>query len=490
MTFDAATWMSLAILLPLLAAIIAFALPRYAVTTGVIGTALTVIAVIAVAVNIIEDGAVRDTLGGWGAPLGIDLVADGLSVVMLLMTAVVGTAITIYSTGYFASGDPHKQAYFWPLWLFLWGSLNALFLSGDLFNLFVTLEILGLSAVSLTALVGKPDAVKAAMRYLLVGLAGSMLYLLGVTFLYAGYGALDMGQLRMLVADGPPLFAAAALTTTGLMMKAALFPLHFWLPPAHANAAAPVSALLSALVVKAPFYIMLRLWMDVLYPLADTAAPQVLSLLGIGAILWGSIQALRQPKFKLLIAYSTVAQLGYMFLLIPALLVDSSLTTLGAIVSFMVAHAAAKAAAFLSAGSILHATGDDRIATFNGLLRVMPLTVTTFALAGLSLVALPPSAGFVAKWLLLDRSLGDGNWLLVVVIISGGLMAAGYVMRAMGPTFRDRDSDADATIAVVPPSMSLSAFGLSLLAILMGFTGVYLLDVLSIEPVRMMVGGG
>ena len=486
MIVDTTVWMSVVILLPLAAAIIAFVVPRYALYTGVAGSGLTAAAVVALTISLVDGGAARDTLGGWGAPLGIDLVADGLSAIMLLMTAVVGVAITVYATGYFH--DAHKRAYFWPLWLFLWSSLNALFLSGDIFNLFVTLELLGLSAVSLTALVGNPAAVRAAMRYLLVGLAGSMLYLLGVAFVYAGYGALDMEQLKMLVADGPPLFAAAALMTVGLMMKGALFPLHFWLPPAHANAAAPVSALLSALVVKAPFYILLRLWMDVLYPLADTAAPQVLSALGIAAIAWGSIQALRQPKFKLLVAYSTVAQLGYLFLLIPALLVDSSLQTLGAIVAFMVAHAAAKAAAFLSAGNVLHATGGEEIASFGGLLRALPLTVTTFALAGLSLVALPPSGGFIAKWLLLDRALADGDWWLVVVIIAGGLLAAGYVMRVLGPTFRERDKTY--RVDPVPRSMSLSAFGLSIVAIVLGFVGVYLLELLAIEPVAIMVGGG
>ena len=489
MIFDTTVWMSLVILLPLAAAITAFLLPRHALPIGLTSSGLIVLSVIALTISLVDGGAARDQMGGWGAPLGIDLVADGLSAVMLLMTAAVGLAITIYAKGYFPARDAHKRAFFWPLWLFLWGSLNALFLSGDIFNLFVTLELLGLSAVALTALVGKPTAVRAAMRYLLVGLAGSMMYLLGVAFVYAGYGALDIAQLRMLVADGPPLYAAATLMTVGLMMKGALFPLHFWLPPAHANAAAPVSALLSALVVKAPFYIMLRLWMDVLYPLADTAAPQVLSALGIAAILWGSIQALRQPKFKLLVAYSTVAQLGYLFLLIPALLADSRPQVLGAIVSFMVAHAAAKAAAFLSAGNILHATGDEQIASFTGLLRTLPLTVTTFALAGLSLVALPPSGGFIAKWLLLDRALANGDWWLVVVIIAGGLLAAGYVMRVLGPTFRERETK-PTNARAVPRSMALSAFGLSVLAIILGFMGVYLLDLLAIEPVSMMVGGG
>ncbi|PJF34113.1 MAG: oxidoreductase, partial [Candidatus Thermofonsia Clade 1 bacterium] len=142
------------------------------------------------------------------------------------------------------------------------------FLSGDVFNLYVTLELLGFSAVALTALAGKPNVLKAAMRYLIISLSGSLMYLMGVAFLYGGFGALDIAQLNSLTRETPALAVAAALMTAGLAMKTALFPLHFWLPPAHANAAAPVSALLSALVVKGSFYILLRLWLEVLYPLA------------------------------------------------------------------------------------------------------------------------------------------------------------------------------------------------------------------------------
>lgn len=482
MIFESDIWLSLVILIPVFAVIVTFSVPRYAVQLGMVGAVLTFVSAFAAAFAIIDGGAARATLGGWGAPLGIDLVGDGLAVIMLMMTAVVGLAISIYGAGYFDDPDPHKRSFFWPLWMFLWGALNALFLSGDIFNLYVTLELVGLSAVALTALVGKPAAVRAAMRYLLVSLTGSLFYLMGVALLYGGFGLLDIGQIGMVTELNTPLFAAAALMTTGLMMKTALFPLHFWLPPAHANAAAPVSALLSALVVKGSFYMLLRLWIEIFYPLGDTPVPYALSALGAGAIIWGSIQALRQPRFKLLVAYSTVAQLGYLFLVIPLLVVsgEDSRTALGGIVYFMLAHAMAKSAAFLSAGNILHATGDDSIASLDGIMRAMPVTVTAFALAGISLVALPPSGGFIAKWLLLDAAISGGHWLLVVIIISGGLMAAGYVMRVLGRTFRDVEEGAVVLVHPVSPLMGMAALGLALVALALGFSGIYLLDILDI----------
>lgn len=505
---DGLILMPLVIMTPLLGAIIAFLLPRRAFEVALVTSIATTGLVAALALT--SNGALRHTVGGWGAPLGIDLVLDGLSLLMLLLTALVGIAITVYARGYFLpsgddSAEQHRYDYFWSLWLFLWASLNALFLSGDVFNLYVTLELLGFSAVSLTALAGKPAVLKAAMRYLMVSLSGSLMYLMGVVFLYGGYGTLDIALLGEQVTATPALAVSAALITVGLVMKTALFPLHFWLPPAHANASAPVSALLSALVVKGSFYILIRLWLEVLYPLSDTIVPQVLSLLGAGAILWGSVQAIRQARLKLLVAYSTVAQLGYLFLLIPVMLSDrANPTALAGIVCFVIAHATAKAAAFLSAGSILYATDDDRISSLDGLLRTLPLTVTTFALAGVSLVALPPSGGFVAKWLLLDSALTQGQWGVVAVIIAGGLLAAVYIMRVVARLFRqdgypngegDGDPNAQANggeaVAAlhVPYSMSVPAFALALLAILLGFVGVYLLDVLAIGTPWMLEGG-
>jgi multicomponent Na+:H+ antiporter subunit D len=379
MATEVTFWLPLAIMAPLLAAVIAFLFPRRAFPIAVVGTAATTAVVLILLILLRQSGeAARHAIGGWGAPLGIDLVLDGLSMLMLLLTAVIGVAITSYAHGYFQPSQDdrqeseawHQYNYFWPLWLFLWAALNALFLSGDLFNLYVTLELMGFAAVSLTALTRTPQVLRAAMRYLLVSLSGSLMYLMGVVFLYAGYGSLDIVTLSQAVSLDlinptldPTLTAAAALITVGLAMKTALFPFHFWLPPAHANAAAPVSALLSALVVKGSFYILLRSWIMIFHPLADSYIPLGLSLFGAAAILWGSFQAMRQPKLKMLVAYSTVAQLGYLFLLMPILLRPGAgqREALGGIVLFLIAHALAKAAAFLSAGNILYATGERSV---------------------------------------------------------------------------------------------------------------------------------
>ncbi|MFM1891927.1 MAG: hypothetical protein RLZ44_1004, partial [Pseudomonadota bacterium] len=308
----------LAIALPLLGAVLTALWPRRAEPVGLLTAAATTAAALATLFAVHDGGQLLHALGGWTPGLGIALRADALSALLLTLTALVALAASVYASAYFAL--PDAKARFWPLWLLLWTALNALLLAGDLFNLYVTLELLGLAAVGLAALGGKRAAVEAALRYLLVGLLGSMAYLAGVALLYLGYGSLDLPTVAAALRPEPTAWAALALMTGGLLLKTALFPLHFWLPPAHANAPAPVSAALSALVVKAGFYLVLRLWLD-LYPAVLTpAAAHLLGLLWAAAVLWGSWQALQAERLKLLAAYSTVAQLGYLFLGLALLL--------------------------------------------------------------------------------------------------------------------------------------------------------------------------
>jgi multicomponent Na+:H+ antiporter subunit D len=205
---------------------------------------------------------------------------------------------------------------FLPLMLLLWAALNVVFLSRDLFNLYVGIELLSIAAVALVAIDGKAQAMAAALRYMIFALAGSLLYLTGVVLVYAAHGTLDIDLLAGRTAAAPDGLALA-LMTAGLMAKTALFPFHVWLPPAHAGAPAPASALLSGLVPKASFVILLRLWFDAMPDRASDGALTLIALLGTAAVVWGSLCALAQTRLKLIVAYSTVAQIGYLFLVFP-----------------------------------------------------------------------------------------------------------------------------------------------------------------------------
>lgn len=273
------TFIILPIVLPLAAATLTFLLQRGAVAIS-LTTALGVSASVAVlALEVFRRGPIEYTAGGWQAPLGIELYADGLTAIMLIMAAIVGVAIIVYAAGYF-SDDPESARYFWPLFSFLWSAMSVIFLSADVFNLYVGLELMGLSAVALLTLEGKRDALTAGMRYLLVSLLGSLIYLLGVALLYGAFGTLAISELGERMLPGPAAWTALGFITAGMMLKTALFPLHFWLPPAHSSAPSPVSALLSALVIKGSFYLLLRLWFDVFPEALTPAAGQLLGILG------------------------------------------------------------------------------------------------------------------------------------------------------------------------------------------------------------------
>ncbi|MEJ2450920.1 MAG: proton-conducting transporter membrane subunit [Gammaproteobacteria bacterium] len=466
-------WAIVLILLPLVAGMLCFLWPRLAPTLGMATASINVLAVAALAwqLHFRFHGSYRHAVGGWGAPLGIDLYADGLSLLLLLATALVGLGVSLYAVGYFR---PEQARRFWPIWLLLLGALHALFFAADIFNLYVTLELVGLAAVALASLNGDGPAVSGAMRYLLATLLGSLSYLLGVALLYHAYGTVDIALLAARVDSTPVTWAALGLMVTGLLLKTALFPLHFWLPPAHASAPAPVSALLSALVVKASFYILLRLWLAIFSPMGGHVA-DLLGLLGMAAILWGSVQALRQPRLKLLIAYSTVAQLGYLFLAFPR--ARTGISVWRAALYLLLSHALAKAAMFMTAGNLLRFGHHDRIADLDRVVQRVPITAGAFALAGVSIMGLPPSGGFIGKWLLLEAALSQGRWDIVGIILVGGLLAAAYVFKVMGHAFTQAGVTHEAHR--VPRTMEWTALSLAFAAILLGFVAVPLLHLIN-----------
>ena len=429
--------MALATALPLLGALAAAAWPSRSRSIGILTVLFSGVSVIWLFVLVMSHGEAYQLLGGWQAGLAIALHADALSVLMLLLTSLVTLAVSIYATRYFRSS--RDAARFWSLWLLLVAALNGLFLSADLFNLYVTLELLGLSAVALTALGGKRESIKAALRYLLVGLLGSMGYLAGVAILYTAFGTLDMQQIGERIAVDPASEMALLLMTGGLLLKTALFPLHFWLPAAHSNAPAPVSAVLSALVVKAGFYLVLRLWTEVFPEAISPKGAMLIGLLGCAAILWGSWQALQAQRLKLLAAYSTVAQLGYLFvglmLLVTTPVGPARELVFGAIMVMALTHGFAKSSLFLAIGVVQQYAGHDRIEQLDGTSQRLPATTFAIALAGVALIGLPPSGAFLGKWHLLSTSMDSGQWLLVLVMGIGSLLAAAYVFRVLGHAF-------------------------------------------------------
>ncbi|MBU0680645.1 MAG: oxidoreductase [Proteobacteria bacterium] len=479
-------WLILPVILPLLGALLSFLLKKQPRLPGVLGALVTFFASAALAWKLVSHGGGRYYLGGWQPPLGISLRADGPAVLMVLMTAVTGLAVSVYAGGYFQSrinkrGEEQRhlaqERSFWPLWLLLWAALNGMFLSADIFNMYVTLELVALSSVGLTALSGKPASQVAAMRYLLVSLLGSLSFLLGVAFLYKVHGSLDLLAIGAALSLAPAVVMAMVLISVGLMLKTALFPFHFWLPPAHANALAPVSAILSGLVINGAWYLFFRFWQGVL-PLVGEGAATLLAVLGGVAIVWGAYQAFCQQRLKMLVAYSTVAQIGYLFIIFPLMEMGPEQGA-AAVFYFVISHSCAKAAMFLAAGTLFLQVGHDRISDLDGVRQVLPKTTFAFALGGLSLMGLPPTGGFIAKYMYLSQAVSQERWWLVAVIVAGSCLAAVYICRAVAHILSPR-LVAVAGPVVVAASMEWSALALALVAMLLGFVGPLVLHLIEV----------
>jgi len=456
------------LVLPLAGAILTFVLPeRWRQHAGLALLPLLWLITIALLGDVPANGVREHALGGWVTPLGISLLADGLAIGMITLTTLIFSLCAVYAAGY--ARHHASNPFFWPLMWFLVAALNSIWLSADIFNLYVGLELLGLTAVGMVALTGSAEALAAAMRYLLAALLGSLAYLLGVALLYAASGSLALADLSLLDGSSATARVALALMTLGLILKTALFPLHAWLPPAHGGALTPVSALLSALVVKASLYILMRLWLALGPDVTTVAAANLLGVLGAGAVFWGGWMAWRQTKLKYLVAYSTVAQIGYLFLFFP-LVTGTSITAAGlawdGTLLMLVSHALAKAGMFLGAGNLIIAMGSARISDLSGISRFRPLSLFSFGLAGVSLMGLPPSGGFTAKWLLLQSALASGQWWWLVVLMLGGLLSAAYVFKVFRHSFVEgpkRDH-----FKSPPLSMELAAFTLAAASIGIG----------------------
>ncbi|HEY5805212.1 MAG TPA: proton-conducting transporter membrane subunit [Lysobacter sp.] len=486
MTTPGGLLLVLAVLVPFIAVMAGLVLGgRNAERVAMATVGLGFVIVLAIARSLLASReAVVYMLGGWAPPLGVALRADGLSVVMMLAVSVVIAGIAIFARGDFTTPagvrESRASLTFWLLLMAVWGALNLVFVSGDVFTLYVALELLTFAGVPLVCLDGRGETLRAALRYLLFALLGSMLYLLGVFLLYGAYGTLDIAMLGERVSAGPLTWTAAALMTAGLLAKTALFPLHLWLPPAHAGAPAAASAVLSALVIKGSWFLAVRLWLDVFPGVITWSSAQLLAGMGVAAILVGNIVALRQARLKLLIAYSTVAQIGYLFLMFPlaaaarAAHIDESAAVTGGMLQ-AISHATAKAAMFMAAGLIYSTLGHDRVADLRGAGRALPMTMLAFSLAGASLIGLPPSGGFLAKWLLISAAITTAQWWWGLAMLVGGLLTSMYVfivvMRAM-----ERPDVDWVPKRTVPGYQQGAVLALALCSFLLGAAALFPLD--------------
>lgn len=387
-------------------------------------------------------------MGGWEAPFGIELGVDSLSALMLLViTGASSVALLAGRTSINNDIAEQRQPLFYAAWLLALAGLVGIPVAADAFNIFVFMEISSLASYVLIA--GGPDrrALPAVFKYLLMGTIGATFYLIGIGLIYLMTGTLNLADMELRindVVDQKPILVAAGFITIGLALKAAVFPLHVWLPNAYTYAPNMVTVFLAACATKVSLYLLIRFNFFMFQGNLnghDVQFAYFLMPLAVLAILIGSAVALFEQNLKRLFAYSSVAQIGY--ILLGASLV--SVAGLTASVVHMFNHALAKGTILLVIAGLATRYSNLRLENIAGAAKHMPWTMGAFVIAGLSLVGVPGTVGFISKWYLISAALAEGSvgWILVAVILVSSLMAMAYVWKVIEAAyFGERPIDA------------------------------------------------
>ena len=485
---------ALQIVLPLLAAPICLLLRRpllcWAFATAVSWMALAIAIVL---LSQVHDGTVISYhMGGWEPPWGIEYRIDTANAFVLLIVAAISAVVLPFARASVAAEIPAERAYlFYSLYLLCLCGLLGIVITGDAFNVFVFLEISSLSSYVLISMGRDRRALTAAFQYLIMGTIGATFYLIGVGLLYAMTGTLNMADLAVridAVEDTRTVHAAFAFMVIGMGIKAAIFPLHLWLPNAYCYAPSVVTAFLAATATKVSVYVLLRIFFTLFgldFTFGEIEIVSVLLPLAVLAMLITSTVAIYQTDVKRLLAFSSVAQIGYMVLGIS--LATTTGVTAGIVHLFN--HAVIKGGLFLALGCVFLRLGSVKLEDMAGLAKRMPWTMAAFVAGGLSLIGVPSTTGFISKFVLVQATLEDGRWYLAVIILVSSLLAVIYVWRVVETAYFQPVSAAASAVSEAPLSMLLPTWLLILANYYFGLDSSLTLGVAG-RAAQALLGGG
>ena len=463
----------LIVVLPLLAAPVVAILTSgrlaWAIST-LIGFAVFILACLQL-ISVSTGNIISYELGGWAPPWGIEYRIDAANALVALIVAGIAAVTLPYALRSVENEIPKKQqSLFYSAFMLCLTGLLGITQTGDIFNLFVFLEISSLSTYALISLGRKRQALTAAYQYLIMGTIGATFFLIGVGLLYAMTGTLNMVDLSErlpALAEHRTIQTAFAFIMVGFALKLALFPLHLWLPNAYTYAPSVITVFLAATATKVAVYVMLRVIFSVFgfSFIEGTPTDEMFLLLCVIGILMMSFYAIYQQDSKRLLAYSSVAQIGYMMLGLGF----GSVLGVTATLVHLFNHALMKGALFMAIGAIVYRIGSSRIDDMAGLGKHMPWTFGAIIIGGLSLIGVPGTAGFISKWYLVLAALEQQNWFIVAVILIGSLLAIIYVWKLVEALyFKSPNENAHADIKEAPLMLLLPTWVLVLANIYFG----------------------
>ena len=422
----------LPVLLPLLGAALSVLTGRSRITQRIIGvTVLTAVLVISVVllVEVDSNGPIAAQAGGWPASIGITLVADRLATIMLVVASLMLLAVLVFAIG--EPGAERNHVGFQSVYLVLAAGVSLAFLTGDLFNLFVAFEMMLTASYVLLTLGGTREQIRSGMTYVVISLLASTLFVTALALLYSATGTLNMAELARQIRELPDGLqsAFAVLLVVVFGIKAALFPLFFWLPDSYPTAPGPITAVFAGLLTKVGIYAIIRT--QTLFFPPDARPATLLLVLAAATMLIGVLGAIAQDDVQRILSFDIVSQVGYM---VMGLALFTVAGVAGA-VFYIVQHIIVKTSLFLTAALIEHTGGSSRLSRLGGMVRTAPMLAVLFLLPALSLAGIPPLSGFIGKLALVEAGVASEDYAIVAVSLLVSLLTLFVMVKIWSGVF-------------------------------------------------------
>ncbi|MDB4128149.1 monovalent cation/H+ antiporter subunit D family protein [Hyphomicrobiales bacterium] len=422
------------ILIPLIGAILILVSRKNIViwATASLLTLLTFINSILLYKQVSVDGVISYAMGGWEPPIGIEYRIDSVNSILIVLVSFMALLVAVYARkSVEVEIVAEKRPVFYAMYLLCLTGLLGILATGDAFNAFVFLEISSLATYVMIAMGKDKRSLIASYQYLIMGTIGATFYVIGIGLIFIMTGSLNLNDISEQINSMNtirPILASLAFITVGISLKLALFPLHSWLPNAYAYAPSVATAFLASTATKVAVYLLIRYFFDVYgYNIVfeDYWLSMLLIILSIAAMIGASLVAIFQNNIKKMFAYSSIAQMGYITL---GIAIANHSGLVGSLVH-IINHALIKGTIFMAIGCFVMKLNSTTIGDFSGIGKKMPLTMTAFTIASLSLIGIPGTVGFISKWYIITGAIEKGWWWLVISIALSSLLALIYVGR-------------------------------------------------------------